>query len=297
MTIRTGHEVEFTVSYAGDALIQNTMDVRDLAPALLALGQSFERANSLLNGDRASVSLSIHATQPGSFEILLILQQLLEGATDVLGGDLMTSAVVLKEILIGGRGTGVIGLIQFLKLMRGKKPQQTEETPDGIIFEADNIRLCIPTEVARLYHDRPTRDNVEAVMRPLLKRGIDQVVFRENNEEIESIQKPEADFFSSGDYEVDSIAEHVIPRQRLQIASLTFNKEGKWRLSDGANTHWYSMDDQAFVTDIQRGLARFGKDDILSVAAVRVTALRPFCAIIESIAVCTMDSSAAAPWV
>ena len=37
MTTRTDREVEFSVSYEGDALTQNTMDVRDLAPALLAL--------------------------------------------------------------------------------------------------------------------------------------------------------------------------------------------------------------------------------------------------------------------
>ena len=146
--------------------------------------------------------------------------------------------------------------------MRGKKPQQTEETPDGIIFEADNVRLVIPTEVVRLYHDKPTRDNIEAVIRPLLKRGIETVVFKENNEEIESIQKSEVGFFSSGDYEGENIVEHVIPRQRLQITSLTFYKEGKWRLSDGANTRWYLMDDLNFMKDIQRG-KRFGKVDIL----------------------------------
>jgi len=262
MMARTDHEVEFSVSYDGDALTQNTMDVRDLAPALLALGQSFERANSLCNGDRASVSLRIRATKPGSFEIVLSLQQLLEEATEFLSGDMMVSVFVLKELLIGGRGQGVIGLLQLLKQLHGKKPQQTEATPDGITFEADNIKLYIPTEVARLYNDRPTRDNMEAVIRPLLKRGIDSVVFKENNEEIESIQKQEAEYFNSGDYDSDNIVEHVIPRQRLQIASLAFDKDGKWRLSDGANTHWYSMDDQNFLKEIQQG-KRFGKDDIL----------------------------------
>jgi len=172
MTVRTDREVEFPVSYDGDALTQNTMDVRDLAPALLALGQSFERANSLFNGSRASVSLHIRAIKPGSFEIGLFLQQLLEGATDVLSGDLMVSAFVLKELQIGGGGQGVIGLLQLLKQLHGKIPQQIEETPDGITFEADNVKLFVPTEVARLYRDRPTRDNLEAVIRPLLKQGI-----------------------------------------------------------------------------------------------------------------------------
>jgi hypothetical protein len=107
MTARIDHEVEFSVSYDGDALAQNTMDVRDLAPALLALGQSFERANSLFNGDRASVSLRIRANKPGSFEVVLFLQQLFEGATDVLSEDLMVSAFVLKELLIGGETEGL----------------------------------------------------------------------------------------------------------------------------------------------------------------------------------------------
>ena len=262
MTTRTTREVEFSVSYDGDALTQNTMDVRDLAPALLALGQSFERANSLSNGDRASVSLRIRATKPGSFEIVLFLQQLLERATDVLSGDMMVSAFVLKEILIGGGGQGVIGLLQLLKQLRGKKPQQTEETSGGITFEADNMKLHISTEVASAYNDRPTRENIEAVIRPLFKRGIESVVFKENNEEIESIQKSEAEYFNSGDSDSDNSVEHVIPRQRLQIASLAFDKDGKWRLSDGANIHWYSMDDQKFLKDIQQG-KRFGKDDIL----------------------------------
>lgn len=263
MVTRTGTEVEFSVSYEGDAIIQNTMEVRDLAPALLALGQSFERANSLLNGDRASVSLRIIANRPGSFEVLLSLQQLLEGASDILSGELMTSVFVLKELLIGGRDTGLIGLFKLLKLLNGKKPRQTGDTiGDGITFEADNVRLHISSEVARLYNDRPTRDNIEAVVRPLFKRGIESVVFKENSEEIESIQKPEAEYFNSGDFETDNKVEHVIPRQRLQIASLTFNDEGKWRLSDGANIHWYSMDDQDFLREIQQG-KRFGKDDIL----------------------------------
>jgi len=116
MTTKTAREVEFSVSYDGDALTQNTMDVRDLAPALLALGQSFERVNSLSNGDRASVSLRIRATKPGSFEVVLFLQQLLEGATDVLSGDMMVSAFVLKELLIGGGGRGVIGWSEPLEL-------------------------------------------------------------------------------------------------------------------------------------------------------------------------------------
>lgn len=48
---------EFRIAYEGEALVENTMDVRDLAPALIAFGELFTRANTILNGEKISVSL------------------------------------------------------------------------------------------------------------------------------------------------------------------------------------------------------------------------------------------------
>jgi hypothetical protein len=47
------------------------------------------------------------------------------------------------------------------------------------IFEAENIRLVVPTEIARLYNDKPVRDHMEVLVRPLTKTGIDKVVFKD----------------------------------------------------------------------------------------------------------------------
>ena len=270
VSIASDYQSEFAVSYEGSAIADNTMEVRDLAPSLLALGQAFDRANSLLNGDRASIALSIRATRPGSFEIALVLEQLLQGASDVLTGDLFTSAANLTEIVVGGPVVG-LGLFSVLKRLRGKKPRITESSDQGILFEAENIRLQIPTEVARLYSDRPLRDQIEAVVRPLLKEGIDSIVFRRGQEELESVQSNEANSFRSGD-EGAAVTEYLIPSQRLQIASLNFSKAGKWKLSDGANVHWYAMEDQDFTKAIQQG-ERFGKDDILVCQVLMVQSL------------------------
>ena len=254
------YQSEFAVSYEGPAFTAQTMEVRDLAPALLALGQAFDRANSLLNGDRASSTLSIRATRPGSFEISLVLQQLLEGASDILTGDFFTSAANLTEIVVGVPVIG-ISLVSVLKRLRGKKPHVTETSEQGVLFEAENVRLFVPTEVARLYHDKPMRDQLEAFVRPLSKEGVDRVVFRRGQTEMESVQHDEAAYFSAEE-EGANVTEYVIPRQRLQITRLAFNREGKWRLSDGANIHWYAMEDEVFAKAIQQG-RRFGKDDIL----------------------------------
>ncbi len=238
------------------------MEVRDLAPSLLALGQAFDRANGLLNGDRASVSLSIRATRAGSFELVLFLEQVF-GAGGILTRDLFTSAADLTGIIAGGsaiRGGGA-GLFTLIKRLHGKKPNVSPQQPDGVLFEAENIRIFVPTEVARLYSDKPIRDQLEAFVRPLRKEGVERVVFRQGQTELESVGREEVEYFKA-EAESTNKTEHIISNQRLQIASLVFNKKGKWKLSDGANVHWYAMEDVDFATNIQQG-KRFGKNDIL----------------------------------
>jgi hypothetical protein len=73
----------FTIAYDGPALRDGAMDVRDLAPALLALGQLLDAANAALNGDAAQLKLQVRATERGSFQIVLDLAQ--HWSADVLG--------------------------------------------------------------------------------------------------------------------------------------------------------------------------------------------------------------------
>ena len=42
---------DFTLTYAGPALQDHEMNVRDLAPAMLAVGELFEALNRLYNGE------------------------------------------------------------------------------------------------------------------------------------------------------------------------------------------------------------------------------------------------------
>jgi hypothetical protein len=50
------------VVYDGPALAEHAMDVRDLAPALLAIAETLEEANTVLNGNRAQVRVQVHAS-------------------------------------------------------------------------------------------------------------------------------------------------------------------------------------------------------------------------------------------
>lgn len=70
MTDFMAQHSRFHLVYDGPALDEHRMDVRALAPALLAMGDLVERANMILNGEQVKVSVDVHASfKAGSFGI------------------------------------------------------------------------------------------------------------------------------------------------------------------------------------------------------------------------------------
>src|SRR5262249_38676432 len=64
------------IAYDGPAMKDRSMDVRDLAAALLALGDLLQGANRVVNGDKATLAVRVQADfTTGSFDIGLTLVQ------------------------------------------------------------------------------------------------------------------------------------------------------------------------------------------------------------------------------
>jgi len=62
-----------TIAYNGPALAEGLMDVRDLAPALLAIGRMCQAANKSLNGDGIEVNAYVRSDmKAGSFTVTLL---------------------------------------------------------------------------------------------------------------------------------------------------------------------------------------------------------------------------------
>ena len=267
--------VDFVISYDGPALAEHTIPVRDLAPALLALGQAFERANSILNGDQASISLEIRATSEGSFEIVLILKQLIDSAAGPLSGAFISSAANVTELVIGGR-VATIGLLGLIKRLRGSRPKEVERTNDDkVVLEVDKLRLEVPARVLDLYKDSNMRDYIEAVVRPLSRQGIDKLSFRQDQQPLESVEKVDVAYFESADLEDEGVTKTIIPRQRLKLAAVSFEKKGKWRLNDGERIRWYAIKDEGFASEVEQGLRRFGTGDLLICEVVMIQYVEP----------------------
>jgi hypothetical protein len=113
------NKAEFKIAYDGDALKSHTMDVRELAPALLAFGKLFDETNRVVNDNQTTARLKVKATSPASFDIFFQLDQTYASqVTNLLTGDGVTSAVNLIAILGFGTATLKAAQVTLLSLIR-----------------------------------------------------------------------------------------------------------------------------------------------------------------------------------
>src|SRR5690606_24771878 len=116
----------FVVAFDGPGVVDGTIDVRDLAPALMALGQAVDAANRAVNGDAVPARVQARATSEGSFEVQLDL--VLQGwaaIKDALLSDDSSAALNLLTWL-GFLGTAGGGLVALHRWLRGRQPEKIQ---------------------------------------------------------------------------------------------------------------------------------------------------------------------------
>ena len=227
--------VKFSIAYDGPAIRDGAMDVRDLAPALLAIGQVFDAANILLNGENPKIKVNVTATGQGSFEVYLeVLRDLTEKIVDIFNGDVATALLQLKEfVIIGGGATG--GIIWLVKRLRGKSPDRLEKISESLVrVTIDGESYEIPLQLMRLYQDIQVRVALsQLIEEPLRREGIEIFEVREDCETRERVSRDEAKYFARPLLDEEVLIENT-RSAAFSIISLAFKDDNKWRLSDGS---------------------------------------------------------------
>ena len=260
-----------SINYDGPILENGEMDIADLAPALLAMGKLFEEANRVINGDKSTLSVRVRAGfQKGSFEVELhLLQGWIAYARDILAGSNATALANLCGFLGFSGGGAAIGLFKLLRIAKGRQPSRARILEDGNVeleFPDEAAPIVVPHQTVQLFRDVKVRKAASAAVKPLEREGIESISVRETGKHKDEakavVLKKDLLSFRAPDGQ-DTLIIDSKSVTAFSIINLSFNDDGKWKLSDGQNIVWASIEDDDFVASVDRNEISFTKGDIL----------------------------------
>ncbi|MFM5916604.1 MAG: hypothetical protein ACKOOL_03615 [Novosphingobium sp.] len=258
-------ETSFVLAYDGPAVADGEMEIADLAPALLSLGQLLNAAAKAIDGEKAKVSIKVKSTQEGSFEIWLsvAMDMASTGWTWWKSDDVQAAAQLVSLLGLSGASVGV-SLVKLVRFLRGRKPEKVvRRDPATVeIFLDATSTIVVPIAIYHLAMDPQVRSGLAGVVAdPLDKDGIDVVRFGPKGNATE-IPKEEA-FAFRAPIELDGDVLVNRYRRAFSIVSLSFKDGQKWRLNDGHGAKPVRMSDKDFEDQVNRNEVRFAKGDVL----------------------------------
>lgn len=265
----------FNLVYDGPALEEHRMDVRTLAPALLALGDMVERANEILNGEQVKIRVDVHASfREGSFGVDMdLVQSLWQKAIHFASEPGVITASMLAGFLGFSARDGFKGVIQVITWLRGRAVRKVEPIDGGkVLFYVDGDAIEVEEKVYELLRDYKVRRALQDVVNePLRRDGIETVAAVDK--QIEKVgfmvSRSDSAYFRAPEPEDEPLQSDEYTAT-LQVLTLAFQDGNKWRFTEGGgNTYYATILDEKFLQRI-RSNESFARDDIIR-ARVRRT--------------------------
>jgi hypothetical protein len=262
----------FRLRYEGAALAENSIDINDLAPALLALSDLIQEANKIANQDRATISLKVKAIAPGSFQVdILALQSVWDQAADLLTGKTVTAITQILTLLGIPGALGVVGIYKFLK---GKKPKEIKEISETTIqiTNAEDRSINIEKIEYNFYISPQIRKSLYQVLKPAEKEGVDVVEFLNEKNESSKITKSDLPYYNP--FSVQEELQETIRDVYVQVEHLWLSgdESRKWKFKEGDDgASWTALIlDQDFLKKLIKGDVAITATDTLKVRVKQI---------------------------
>ncbi|HEY7334826.1 MAG TPA: hypothetical protein VH639_08075 [Bryobacteraceae bacterium] len=258
-------EARFQVLYDGDALRNGQMDVRQLAPALLAVGELLEEVNRSLNGPDVPTTVNVRADfERGSFGVdLNIVQSILDHAKHVFLNQEIKDA---KDVLTVAGFFAIPtwkGFLYLKKKLEGRPIESATALQDGTvkISFAGGFEVTKQEVVNLLRNDR-ANSAAEKMVAPLNVSGIEEMQVIDDQERVvETVTKRDLPSFGIGaegganiPTTISSVTreERLISRREtiLRILKPSFER-GKYHVAEGQIKFYVSIEDKVFLAQVE----------------------------------------------
>lgn len=264
----------FSVTYDGPAMAANSMDVRDLAPALLGMADAVERAQQLV-APGPPVRLEIDATNPGSFDVALILRELSEFYEHTVNLFMSDDAQAFERAALIVQAVGGAIALAVTK-HRQKSVATIKDAPDGDVPTDSTVKITfadgsvVETTGAAwaVYNDGKAMVGLRKAVKPLEEGTIESLTFKAESVDPITVEVADKPAFEA-ESDTQPLDDNTII-QALQPVDITFRDNGKWKVNDGTATFYATVEDEDFMARVDAGTERFGKTDIIR-ARVRTT--------------------------
>lgn len=242
----------FTVSYDGPSVEGHEMDIAELAPSLLALATLCKEANRVLNGDRATVRLTVRADIQAKCVLVdlgLVLASAFDTVKALVGSEnIKTAKDIIDWLFIGGTilvttaQFAQLGLFDILKILEGRKP--TFSLINGNVtlnvnINGDNNKvegIAISQELKALLEDPRVIKHATDSIKPLAKPGYDSIEFGVPDRPKNKVSKKDAELIKSTSDALflEEWSEPEIVTQWLKVYSPKFDPKAKtWQFMWG----------------------------------------------------------------
>jgi hypothetical protein len=261
----------FNLEYAGPALAAGTMDAGELGTALVSVGQLIRQANKAINGDRASVVVSVHARfERGSFDVLLeVLQTLAPQGTLEQVKDVPYILALLGFADTGNVARTGLNLLKLLKWLKDKMITEKRVNPQtGIVTVSTagaNSPVTVHNHVVILAEDPEVRQAINGLTQPLREPGVEAVRIKQEDRVVEEVRKGEIPQLPPG---LSEPTRDLGPEERVtavEVVKPAFRENMAWELSEGGPAFSAMVKDENFLARIAHRTREFRKGDVIRV--------------------------------
>ena len=239
------------------------MRIDDMAPSLMAISRVFKLINLEVNQGAMDTSVSVRGTNEGSFRVSLeVFVTNIKDMLANLGGEITGAASLV---------TLASAIVKTLLFVAGRR-YKVSDAEDGIMeihIEGDGgntASIKIPAKAHDLSQSSPVVDNFINAFSPVRQEGVDSIEIDETEDGTSAVKVVENDIAKFVPLGADGPGGEVSRRSYVidcTIVRLSFKKDTKWRLRGNNIEFSASMEDTAFMRQVEHN-RQFSRGDVLT---------------------------------